>query len=190
MRHGEKHLVGRHERRRTAFPPAAAAWPSPTSPGLNHVTLLFEEKPARGRIRQDPDEEEEKRRRGSAGQRRRRGRGAGKEEKERGGSREQERRRGEAWGVGIEDRRGLVARFSPALTAHRTKRTLRFLLSVTANWARGQRRPTHHPLEHESITCRKTNAWIFDSGVRTCQQGRSCEPDSPRDADASGMRVA
>lgn len=30
-----------------------------------------------------------------------------------------ERRKGEAWGVGIKDGRGLAAKFSPALTAHK-----------------------------------------------------------------------
>ena len=96
MRHGEK-------RRRTAFPPAAA-WPSPISPGLNHVTLLFEEKPACGRIRQDPVEGDEERRRW-AEEKEEKGRGGG-------GGREEERR-DEAWGLGIEDVRGLQLGFHP-----------------------------------------------------------------------------
>ena len=61
----------------------------PSSPA--DVTLLFEEKPACGRIRQDPVEGDEERWRWAEE----------KEEKGRGGGgREQERRRDEAWGLG------------------------------------------------------------------------------------------
>nr|CDM86271.1 unnamed protein product [Triticum aestivum] len=135
----------------------------PSSPA--DVTLLFKEKPACGRIRQDPVEGDEERRRWAEE----------KEEKGRGGGgRDQERRRDEAWGLEIEDGRGLAARFSPDSTAHRTYGTLRFLLNVAVKRAREKRSPTRHSLKHERSMSKKTNRGIFDSTVKSGQRGRSC----------------